>query len=196
MEDKALRTQISRLCRLTDCFLWAAYSRSWPQEWPSDWRGEQGRVIFPKKHDDKPGVVRYSEQEARFSFVDAIHQSPFRYSAETPHQTKGWMDLSLYTPDNSDRPICNLEFKCQAANKADFDDDMRKLLCEEAWGLGFHLFADDAINLDGFTEELCKSILKVKEDYPEDLRSPRLIVHLCFLSQGFSLEKEISLIPS
>ena len=192
MDDRALRIQISRSCRLTDCFLWGAYSRSWHRGWPGDWRGEQGRVVFPKRKDDKPDGLRISEQEARFSFVETIHQSPFLYSAETPTQTRAYkkagnIDLSLYTHDN--RRVCNIEFKCRGAYP--LYADLIKLLCEKTWGLGFHLFAEDQIDLDGITHELCASILRVREEYAEHLLSQNLIIHLCFLYQGFSLEKEI-----
>ena len=40
-----------------------------------------GRLVFPRYRDKE---LRVSEQEARFAFVEALSQGPFRYSVEAP----------------------------------------------------------------------------------------------------------------
>ena len=116
------RFEIASACRRTDSLLWNAYARSKRQP------GE-GRLVFPRyrTRDEKKdqciseqGALRVSEQEARFAFVEALSQSPFSYSVETPtskgYSFSGMKKLSAQTDltvrDASGRcRICNVEFK-------------------------------------------------------------------------------------
>ena len=79
-----LHPDISSACRRSDSLLWDAYARSTDSQ--PDASGE-GRLVFSryrKKDDGTKGDLRVSEQEARFAFVEALYQGPFRYSVETP----------------------------------------------------------------------------------------------------------------
>ena len=202
MNDHTLRMQLARSCRLTDCFLWDAYSRSWPWyacserkgPWPGDWRGH-GRLLMSRRYDDTdPCKLKICEQEARFSFVEALAQSPFQYSPETPTQNEiqeGRMDLSLYVGDNN---VCNIEFKhsCTGVNLG-LREDVRKLLAEKSWGMGFYLFDidPDDLRLREILRRIEDAILETKREYSKHVTSPKLMVHMCFLYQGFSLQRDI-----
>ncbi len=203
MDETAIKYHLQKACRLADCFLWESFSRSWPSAWPGDWRGGGGRLVFPLKHDKDELWRRVSEQEARFCFVEALAQSPFYYSVETPTQNPiypkaGLMDLSLYSdPKGIDRRW-NIEFKQSASTSFWPEADMNKLLAENCQGLGFYLFDIDSMR-EGlefcphrYTTPIKRDILNTKTKYGEKCKlGPTITIHMCFLYQGFSLHREV-----
>ena len=203
-----LHPDISSTCRRADSLLWDAYARSTDSQ--PDASGE-GRLVFPqyrKKDDGTKGDLRVSEQEARFAFVEALCQGPFRYSVETPtdklYQFTGKTPLSAQTDlvvhDASGKcRICNVEFKGGRISKSRIPSiykDVEKLLREPRWGLWFHLLENgDPLNtIPNFLEVMAEQIDKVPHK-SKDVDAPGLTLHVCVLEPGFSLQKDVPLSP-
>ena len=210
---KTLHSDISSACRRADSLLWDAYARSTDSQ--PDASGE-GRLVFPryrKKDDGTKGDLRVSEQEARFAFVEALCQGPFRYSVETPtskgYKFSGEKELSAQTDltvhDASGRcSICNIEFKEGgiSPSKSDKDNfpiykDMQKLLREPVCGLWFHLL--ESVNnstISNFLRVIAEKVGKVQCEFgKDDVETSGLTLHVCVLKHGFSLQKDVPLLP-
>ena len=208
-----LHPDISSACRRADRLLWDAYARS--DEKSQTGVSGEGRLVFPRyrKKNGKKEELRVSEQEARFAFVEALCQGPFRYSVETPtdklYKFTGKKCLSAQTDlavhDASGRcRICNVEFKeggisPSAKTKAPISKDVEKLLREPRWGLWFHLL--ERVNSKTIPNFLCvmeKQIKKVQNDCKfkkesVEKKSQGLTLHVCVLQHGFSLQKDVTL---
>ena len=211
-----LHPDISSACRRADSLLWDAYARSTDSQPDAS---SEGRLVFPRyrdpdeKKDGKKGDLRVSEQEARFAFVEALCQGPFRYSVETPtdkpYQFSGHKKLSAQTDlavhDASGRcRICNVEFKEGgiSPSKSCKDNfpiykDMQKLLREPVWGLWFHLL--ESVNnstIHNFLNVIAEKVGKVQCEFgKDDVETPGLTLHVCVLKHGFSLQKDVPLLP-
>ena len=205
---KTLHSDISSACRSADRFLWDAYARSDEKSQPGA-LGE-GRLVFPRYREKED--LRISEQEARFAFVEALCQGPFRYSVETPtdklYKFTGKTPISAQTDlavhDASGRSrICNIEFKEGGISPSMSDKgqdnfpiykDIQKLLREPVWGLWFHLL--ESVNnstICNFLSVIGQKVDKVKSDFGKCLDTPGLTLHVCVLRHGFSLQKDVPL---
>ena len=209
-----LHPDISSACRRADSLLWDAYARSTDSQ--PDASGE-GRLVFPQyrdpdeKKNKRKRDLRVSEQEARFAFVEALCQGPFRYSVETPtdkpYQFSGEKKLSAQTDlavhDASGRcRICNIEFKEGgiSPSKSDKDKDnfpiykdIQKLLREPRRGLWFHLL--ESVNnstIHNFLSVIAEKVGKVQCEF-KDIDTLGLTLHVCVLKHGFSLQKDVPL---
>lgn len=113
------------------------------------------RLIFPPYGEDQNGEARVSEQELRFTFVEAFNNhckkceaaAEFRYSVETPTNGKyrfkntdsphidnngksGNMDLVIH--DKGGERLCLIEFKANNPEPKEIEKDLVKLTnCEE-----------------------------------------------------------------
>ena len=203
-----LHPDISNTCTQADKLLWDAYARSDVSQ-----PGISGdcRLVIPryrKKDDDEKVKLRVSEQEARFAFVEALCQGPFRYSVETPtsklYQFTGdtsvsaQTDLSLYDATGK-TSICNVEFKAKgvspgAKDNSSIHKDVEKLLREPVWGLWFHLLEGvNSSTISKFLSVMMKQIGKVQDEFKYDVEAPGLTLHICVLRQRFSLQKDVPL---
>ena len=192
-------TEISSLCRRTDRLLWEALKRSESQ--PTD--TDRCRLLFPERSKQE---LRVSEQEARFACVEALCTGgQFRYSVETPtdktyqftgtHGMSAQTDLTVYDRETK-RRLCNIEFKSggispDATNKDRIYKDVQKLLREPVWGLWFHLLdSTDNSTITKSLEVIRESISYTREKH-SDLETEGLILHVCVLKHGFSLQKDV-----
>ena len=201
---KTLHQNISEACRRADTILWDAYARSGNSQ-PSG--PGIGRLVFPRYRD---GSVRVSEQEARFAFVEALCQGPLRYSVEVPttklYKSEGKTPPSSRTDiqvrEMDGVGICNVEFKAHgvspsAKDKSKIYKDVRKLLREPVWGLWFHLLEGvDNSTINKFLDVMTKQLGEVQHDFGKDIQTPGLTLHVCVLRHGFSLQKDMPLLPS
>ena len=201
---KTLYSDISSACRRADSLLWDAYARSDEKSQPVV--SGEGRLVFPRYRDKG---LRVSEQEARFAFVEALCQGPFRYSVETPtdklYQFTGKKKLSAQTDlavhdANGRCRICNVEFKeggISPSNESRISaiyKDVQKLLREPRWGLWFHLLeSTDNSTITNFLCVMAKQISKVQCKFGKCVETPGLILHVCVLQHGFSLQKDVPL---
>jgi len=113
------------------------------------------RLIFPPYGEDRNGEARVSEQELRFTFVEAFinhckkceEAEGLRYSVETPTNGKyrfkntdnphiydngisGNMDLVIHDKDGE--RLCLIEFKANTPDPREIEKDLVKLTnCEE-----------------------------------------------------------------
>lgn len=203
---KTLHSDISSACRRADSLLWDAYVRS--DEKSQTGISGEGRLVFPRYRD---GRLRVSEQEARFAFVEALCQGPFRYSVETPtdklYQFTGNTPLSAQTDlavhdASGRRRICNVEFKEGRISKSRISSiykDVEKLLRERRWGLWFHLLEDVDLSdtISNFLEVIVKQIDEVpRRSKDKDVDAPGLTLHVCVLEPSFSLQKDVLLSPN
>jgi hypothetical protein len=125
------------------------------------------KLIWPTKRD---GIRRISEQEAKFAFVDALSDTSFYYSVETPTIQKyrfkddlknvdstemdelktsmsARTDLTLYLSDQDRFYRCiNMEFKAHNPVQKHIDKDIEKLVREvqdyATLGNWFHLLTN------------------------------------------------------
>ena len=192
---------ISLACQHADNFLWNAYERSALVQFRN--LGE-GRLLFPNY---RGGLLRVSEQEARFAFVESLNRGPLLYSVEAPtdklYQFTGKTPLSAQTDlalhDGNGKRICNVEFKAKgvspSANKHfSISKDLQKLLREPIWGLWFHLL--ESVNnstINNFLSVLAAQIWEVHQKFIGDIESPGLTIHICVLQHGFSLQKDLTI---
>ena len=231
MEDSPMKTLpagISSQCRRTDRLLWEAHARSKSQlegddqsDISREGRG-RGRLVFPRyaKKKGNKKVLRVSEQEARFAFIEALcKRGQFRYSVETPtekcYQFSGQTplsaqtDLSVYEA-GGDYPICNVEFKeggwstkggesnrSGVSNKSSvfpIYKDVQKLLRERPWGLWFHLLeSTNSDTICKFLGVIGKQVDRVQREFGQCAEAPGLTLHVCVLKHGFSLQKDVRL---
>jgi hypothetical protein len=102
-------------------------------------------LIFPEYRDDR---VRISEQESKILFANALEQSRWFYSVETP-TTQTYIqsgstplsartDISLYSNSDRSSKLVNIELKAHNPSKESFRKDLEKLLREGLDGLWFH----------------------------------------------------------
>ena len=197
-----LHPDISSTCRRADSLLWDAYARSKGQP------GE-GRLVFPRYRDKR---LRVSEQEARFAFVEALCQGPFRYSVETPTDKlykftgkkclSAQTDLAIHDASGKCR-ICNVEFKeggISPSNNSKISaiyKDVQKLLREPRWGLWFHLLeSTDNSTITKFLCAMAEQISKVQCEFGKCIETLGLTLHICVLKHGFSLQKDVLLSPN
>ena len=200
---KTLSQKVSQVCMLTDRIMWDAYDRSKDNHR----RSSTGCLEFSRRRDK---VIRVSEQEARFAFVESLCQENLRYSVEVP-TTKRYRfegesgneqsaQTDLQVRDWIKNGICNVEFKAKGITpKASCDTikpiykDVEKLMREPVWGLWFHLL--EPVNRSTIPNLLCviaEQIAKVKEVYT-DIDAPGLTIHICVLKGKFSLQKDVPL---
>ena len=165
---KTLHSAIADACNCADIGLWDAYARS---------VGSlpicgAGRLVFPRYRDKG---LRISEQEARFAFVEALSQGPFRYSVEGPTSKlyrfsgktslSGQTDLQLH--DSSQVGICDVEFKAKGVSSSAQSNfsiykDVQKLLREPPWGLLFHLLEGiDNSTIGKFLDVMTRQITRI-----------------------------------
>lgn len=202
--NNTLHPDISNTCTQADKLLWDAYAHSVGDQTDVS---REGRLVFPRyrnRYRNKESL-RVSEQEARFAFIEALCQGPFRYSVETPtsklYQFTGdtavsaKTDLSLYDATGK-TSICNVEFKAKgvslsAENKRIYKD-VQKLLREPVWGLWFHLLEGvDNSTIPNFLSVMVKQVGKVKDEPKYNVEAPGLTLHICVLRHGFSLQKDV-----
>ncbi len=195
-----LHSDILEACKRTDIGLWDAYTRSVGGQ-PIN--SGAGRLCFPQYRDKKG--LRVSEQEARFSFVEALAQGPLRYSVEAPTSKlysfsgttsrSAQTDLRLHSESGTD--VCNVEFKAKGVSLSAQDNssiykDVQKLLREPLWGLWFHLLEGiDNSTISKFLEVMVQQIAKVQSDFESNSESPGLSIHICVLRHRFSLQKDL-----
>ena len=55
----------------------------------------------------------------------------------------------------------------------------------------FHIDHPSDIHIEPILVTIQESILDTQRNYHEYIKTPKLMIHLCFLYQGFSLQKEI-----
>lgn len=198
MSDRTDR--ISELCRQTDLLLWDAYGRA---RYPERGGPRVGSLVFPEY---RGGSLRVSEQEARFAFVESLARGAFRYAVEAPtsksYQFTGkkglsaQTDLALYGAGGR---TCNVEFKAKGLRPSErgrfpIYKDLQKLLREPVPGLWFHLLESvDNSTIRGLTKVLADEMSRVEGDFANDLDCPELILHVCVLHHGFSVEQTIPL---
>ena len=200
-----LHPDISSTCRRADSLLWDAYARSTDSQ--PDASGE-GRLVFPRYRDKR---LRVSEQEARFAFVEALCQGPFRYSVETPTDKlykftgkkclSAQTDLAVHDASGKCR-ICNVEFKeggISPSNNSKISaiyKDVQKLLSEPRWGLWFHILERvNSETIPHFLNVIAQQIKKVQNDCELSVgeKSKGLTLHVCVLKPSFSLQKDVPL---
>ena len=195
----ALHSDISEACQRADIGLWDAYARSINTQ-PS--ATKEGRLVFPRY---RSKTLRVSEQEAKFTFVEALAQGPFRYSFEAPTSKlyrfsgkrlqSALTDLQLHSKNQTG--IYNVEFKAKGVSSSAKDTfsiykDVQKLLREPVWGLWFHLLESiDNATIGKFLEVMVQQIAKVQIDFENDVEAPGLSIHICVLQHGFSLHKDL-----
>ena len=193
-------SDISAVCACADSILWRAFKYSLQ---PEACKIVEGKLLFPTYRTE---LLRVSEQEARFAFVEALLRSPFRYSVEVPtskrYQFTGKSSISAQTDlviqDITGKHVCNVEFKAKGVSqgaKKHFAifKDLQKLLREPHWGLWFHLFgAVTNATINDFLRVLAMEIKKVRDEYANDIESPGMMIHICVLEQKFSIHKEFS----
>ncbi len=201
-----LNREIALACKRADLGLWDAHKRTKQKR---SVQSGSSRLIFPKYSKKQGRVLRVSEQEARFAFVEALCQGPLSYSVETPTNKRykftgkkllsAQTDLSLY--NNKGKLVCNVEFKSKGVRPSaqkhfHIYKDLQKLLREPIHGLWFHLL--ESINnstINALMAVFAKQIDEVQRTFPDDIDSPRLTIHICVLQHGFSLQKDI-LVPN
>ena len=193
---------IQSACARADRGLWEAFAAR-----AEDGFGERrgtSRLKFPRY---RGGRVRVSEQEARFAFVEGLADGELFYSVETPteklysfsgtKEMSAQTDLTLYR-GNGDR-LCNIEFKAKGFRKARAQHgpvrkDLQKLLREDCWGVWYHVLeAVDNSTIAELLGVIGDGIVQVRDEFSQDLGSPGLLIHICVLRQGFSLERTIDL---
>jgi len=190
---------IRKACRHSDFGLWEAFSRSRRDEpHPSG----HGRLLFPEYRN---GSLRVSEQEARFAFVESLSDGKLLYSVEAPtskrYQFTGKTPLSAQTDlaiyDETGVRICNVEFKAKGVRGSGGEHfpiykDLQKLLREPVWGLWFHLLESvDNSTINGFLRVMAEQIARVQRDFPDDIESPGLTIHICVLQHGFAVQRDL-----
>jgi hypothetical protein len=195
---------IQLICRTADRILWEAYDRSAGAKFADS---TSCRLVFPTYEQNRPGVLRVSEQETRFAFVESLAGRSILYSVETPTQ-EGYQqtgskplsaqtDLTLY--DQTGTRICNVEFKAKGVppkveSHFSISKDIEKLLREPAPGLWFHLLEGvDNSTIPSLLPVIVSEMHFIYDKYSNSVPAPRLIIHICVLRHGLSLHKEIAL---
>lgn len=197
----SLHPDISTACKLADKLLWDAYAHSVDDQ--TDVHAE-GKLVFPRYRGKK--ALRVSEQEARFTFIEALCRGSLRYSVETPtsklYQFTGKTPVSAQTDLTLHGlgvlGICNAEFKEGGISRSNTSKifsiykDLQKLLREPRWGLWFHLLESvDNCTINKFLRVMVEQISKVQNEFEGDIDSPGLTLHICVLRHRFSLQKDI-----
>lgn len=192
-----MHREIEALCRRTDRALWSAFHTPFTG-------APESRLSFPETRVN--GEPRVSEQEARFAFVEALQESPFRYQVEAPTRKlygfsgggKRAAQTDLVLLDADGRPLCNVEFKANGASlKARTQErihkDLQKLLREDREGLWFHLLKGvDSGTLPKLVRVMTDGLAQVRGSF-DDLESPAITLHLCVLEKRFSLHTQLRL---
>jgi len=198
---KSVHQEIKAACSRADAGLWEAFTRSHNGNASG---ASAGKLVFP---DYRGGSLRVSEQEARFAFVEALCSGPLLYSVEAPtskqYQFTGKSALSAQTDlaifDNAKDRICNVEFKAKGVSpsaKKHFPiyKDLQKLLREPLWGLWFHLL--EAVNnstINDLLTVMADEMEKVRVEFGKDVEAPGLMIHVCVLQHGFSIQRDVVL---
>ena len=198
-----LHLDILEACKRTDIGLWDAFARSVGGQ-PIN--SGAGRLLFPQY---RGKGLRVSEQEARFTFVEALAQGPLRYSVEAPtsklYSFSGKTPLSAQTDlqlhSESETGVCNVEFKAKGVSSSAQDNfsiykDVQKLLREPLWGLWFHhLEGIDNSTIGKFLDVMVRQIAEVQSDFECDVETPGISLHICVLRHRFSLHKDLPFLP-
>jgi hypothetical protein len=199
--DAEVCDEIERLAARTDGFLWSAAEVT-SNALPSSGK----RLIFPVLHS---GRLRVSEQEARFYFVQALEESPFVYSIESPTEklyrqkgnapSKAAFDTTV--KDVEGRCVVNCEFKCggisvNRLNRMSVAKDLEKLLRDPGDGLWFHLLK--AVNNSTLSYVLMiigEELGRLRDEYRSEIQSKTLVMHICILRPRFSIHRAVALHP-
>lgn len=187
----------------TDHRLWSRYAAAWNRRF--DVPGPD-RLIFPTYSD---GVVRVSEQEAKYSMVGRLADTDFLYSVETPTlknysftgkgERSAATDLTLYDPDGV--RLLNVEFKAHGISIGRKDlkaitKDIVKLVREDVTGLWFHtLERVDSGTIGNVWSVLRQEIKAVLGRAGIDFMRKSVFLHICVLGRQVSLQTEIKLPP-
>ena len=199
MEQK-VNNDVLALCKKTDSMLWGSFDSATNMTCPNT---EISHLVFPANSAESGNVIRVSEQEARFAFVEAIVSSDYAYSAETPtsklylfsgeSETSAQTDLSLY--DNNITSILGIEFKSQGFSlerddRSGITKDIQKLLREPCDGLWFHVLGStNNSTITNLFEVFKSDLLDMYKEYKDDIDDKVIIFHICVLKQGFSVYK-------
>jgi hypothetical protein len=195
---------IRMVCRAADRRLWEAYDRSISRDFTGS---PSSKLVFPTYERGRVGVLRVSEQEARFALAESLADAAAFYSVETPTQ-EGYQqtgskplsaqtDLTLY--DRTGVRMCNVEFKAKGASSdakshINIRKDLEKLLREPELGLWFHLLEGaDNSTIPSLLNVIASEMQVVYDEHPGSVAAPRLIIHICVLRQGLSLDRNVIL---
>jgi len=197
---------LSELCKQTDTMLWQAWARSTKAPGAETLTG---KLLFPcyrEMETRKKETTRVSEQEARIAFIETLQSSSFLYAVEAPtsraYQFTGKSPLSARTDlaiyESLTTRIGNVEFKAKGMGlsrkkQETIQQDIQKLILEPVPGIWFHLL--ESVNnssINNKIQVLSKNIQQALAENASEIASNSLIIHLCVLKHGFSLQTEIN----
>ena len=108
--------------------------------------GLSPRLVFP---DLAKGKTRFSEQESRLLWCNALQETSYYYAVEAPTTkkyvqkgktpTRARTDVALYTANSSKlQRVANVEFKAGSSTEEQIRKDLEKLIRENLQGNWFH----------------------------------------------------------